>query len=230
VKIQPFQIDPVVEKYRSRDLADIRAFADQHDFDGPIHVEVGTNRGRFLRGVAALHPEAALVGIEYRRAWANLALKENDRSGPKNAHVLTADAFLAIPMLFADRSLERLYVLFPDPWWKKRHAKRRMLSPGFVDLAASKLGPSGLLIVKTDVAPYRDYVAELMAGARTFDLVTEGDEGYPADEAQWPLTTRERNIVKEGLPVYRLYYRRNDNPPSPYELELPAIVRFPKPQ
>lgn len=230
MKLQPFPIDPITAKYRGRDLEAIRSFAEHHELSLPAHVEIGSNRGRFLRGIAELHPDVSVVGIEYRRAWAALAEREGQRSGPPNAYVLSADALLAIPLLFADGMIARIYVLFPDPWWKKRHAKRRMISPSFLDLAARKIGPGGLLLIKTDVAPYRDYVAELMSEVATFEPITDVDDSYPADETQWPLTTRERNIVREGLPIYRLYFRRTQVDADVVAIAATAAVRFPKPQ
>lgn len=232
MKLQDFTFDPDIETYRANHLAEIRAWGQAHSpIEGPIQVEIGSNRGRFLKGMAALHPEHTVLGVEIRRKFAELVAEELAAEGPSNALSLCGDANLALPLLFADGELERLFVLFPDPWWKKRHAKRRILTPEFLLLVARKLRPGGQMIIKTDVEPYADYVREVVQSVDgPLRLLEPGDPAWPQDEERWPKTTREAKILRDGLPIWRFYLTRTEQPMDSLSTEGPLPQeRFPKP-
>lgn len=228
MQIQAVTFDAYTETHKGHELAAIRAFGESCSLEPPYQVEIGCNRGRFLAGMAQLHPGESLIGIELRKEWAEVAERRVGRETSGNAVVLHADATLALPLLFADGSLRRLYMLFPDPWWKKRHAKRRLIQPGLLQLFAAKIAPGGLLIIKTDVEPYWQASQEVFEGQVQFRLLTPGDPAWPEDEGRWPHTTREAHIVEEGLPVFRLYAVRTDVPAEPWTDDQRAPERFPK--
>ena len=227
--IQNVDFDETIETYQGEQLASIRAWAQGRSFEGRIQIEIGSNRGRFLRGLAGLYPSHSAVGVEMRRRFVETLEAELAHSGPANAHILCADANLALPMLFADRTLARVYVLFPDPWWKKRHAKRRLLTPRFLRLISEKLALDGQLIVKTDVEPYAEMVEDLVHSSPRWRRLREGDEGWPQDEPQWPHTTRERKILGKGLPIWKIYAAPTGSTDDDV-LDAPPHERFEKPE
>lgn len=171
----------------------------------PSVVEIGSNRGDFLRGQAERVAPEPVLGIEWRAKQCALAEERLEARGVRNAHVLHGDAKLAIPSIFDAESLDAVFVLFPDPWWKSRHAHRRLLDPMFLRVLARRLRPKGALYVKSDVF---DYLHQVRAAAE----VSEALRPLPAerwpDERTWSLSTRERKCMQGAIPFGRGYYTR----------------------
>src|SRR3954465_17095 len=121
------------------------AFPDwRRDFgrEAPLSLEIGPGRGAFALDHAARHPELDLVAIETRRSDCELIRSRAARRGLQNLIVLQGDARLLIPRLFRPGSLGALHVQFPDPWWKKRHHKRRMVDVDFA-VQMRRVAPPG---------------------------------------------------------------------------------------
>jgi tRNA (guanine-N7-)-methyltransferase len=175
-----------------------------------VEVEVGPGRGWFLVERAAVEPRAALVGVEIRRKWATIVDRRlaSRGLGPR-ARVFAEDARTALPRLTPDASVRRLFVNFPDPWWKKRHAKRLLVAPDFLAQAARLLEPEGELFVQTDVEERAD------ALERMIDLDARFSPGGSAagsarldDNPYGARSPRERRAIADGLPVHRMMWRR----------------------
>jgi tRNA (guanine-N7-)-methyltransferase len=182
--------------------------------EGPLELEIGPGRGAFIFERAAAAPESRLVGLEIRRKW---ACRVDERLGKHGlaarARVLCEDAKVALPRLGPDASVARVFLHFPDPWWKKRHQKRLVLGEPLTEHIARLLVDAGELFVQTDVAERFDLYAELFAGFPL--LAPAGDApGSPvlADNPYGALSNRERRARDDGLPVYRLRYRRAARP------------------
>ena len=231
MELQDIRLDPAAETYRRNELRDLREWVTANaDLEPPTTLEIGSNRGRFLSELAQLNPDESLLGFEWQRKWARLANKSLVKAGISNARVLSADANLALPLIYPDATIARVFILFPDPWWKRRHAKRRLFTPAFLQLLAAKIRGDGLLLIKTDVEPYAEYLEALLSTIPQFQLLSDGDPFYPEDETQWPRTTRERKIISEGLPVWKFYLRRTGLVAlPPEEQETPEPSRFLKP-
>ncbi|MEO1271730.1 MAG: hypothetical protein AAFX99_26865, partial [Myxococcota bacterium] len=178
--LQHVTFDATIAHYRSHELDAIRAWAAPlPPFAPPVQVEIGSNRGRFIKGLAQLYPNRTLLGIEWQGKWANLSDQDLRDAGLHHARVLHADVNLALPLLFPDGALERIYILFPDPWWKRRHAKRRLFTPSFFQLLAAKLAPGGHLVIKTDVEPYAAFIQEQLDPLTQFVATSPGDPDAP---------------------------------------------------
>ncbi len=173
--------------------------------EAPLVLEIGFNRGKFLCALAERWPGHNCVGIELRRRYpwllAERFLKEG---GPENLKIIWGDAKLLSPALFPPGSLSQLLITFPDPWWKKRHFKRRLISFEFAQRIQEQLQPGGLVWVKSDVPAIAEEIREALAEAGL-----EGPEPF-AQEAL-PLTHRERRCIEQGLPIERFYFRRSLN-------------------
>ena len=230
MELQKYVFDPHTEAHQGHQLAQIAEFAASCPLEPPYALEIGSNRGRFLAGLAELDRTRSTIGIELKRKLTRVAQGRLDRRGLDNGRALHADVTLALPLLFAEGSIERVFMLFPDPWWKKRHTKRRLLSPEFLQLLAPRVPEGGYFIVKTDVEPYFEFARdEVFAGCAQFRLLEEGDPSWPADEDRWPMTTRERHIVEEGLPIYKLYALRTGAAAEPERAAPVEPLRFDKP-
>lgn len=141
----------------------------------PVEVDVGSAHGDFLRAWAAQRPDLNVVGLEVRRPMVERVNARIEQEGLGNARVIYCNANLNFSELFAPASLRTVYVHFPDPWFKKRHHKRRVMTPAFLDHLASRLEPGGVLRFMTDFGEYAAEVLELMATRPEFASVPFAD-------------------------------------------------------
>jgi tRNA (guanine-N7-)-methyltransferase len=176
-----------------------------------LELEVGPGRGWFLVERAAAEPRAALVGLEIRRKWAAIVDARLAKRGlGARARVLAEDAGHALPRIAPDGCLRRVYLHFPDPWWKKRHTKRLVMKDAFLAQVARLLEPGGELFVQTDVEDRAAQYAALVALEPRF--VPAGDApGSPllADHPYVARSPRERRAITDGLPVHRMRWVRS---------------------
>ena len=127
-------------------------------------VEIGSGKGRFLLALAAIRPERNLLAVERAGHYHRLCCERAAKRGLSNIRLLRTTAEDLLYRLLAPSSVATLFILFPDPWPKKRHHKRRLITPGSVAAMAATLRPGGRLLVKTDHAGYADVIAEVLAG------------------------------------------------------------------
>ncbi|HTO97497.1 MAG TPA: tRNA (guanosine(46)-N7)-methyltransferase TrmB [Myxococcales bacterium] len=164
----------------------------------PLELEVGPGRGAFALDHAARHPEIDLVAIESRRSDCELIRARAARRGLRNLMILQGDAKLLLARLFPPGSLSAVHVQFPDPWWKRRHHKRRMVDADFAVQMRRLLAPGGSVDFRTDVEAYA------REGERTW--LRAGFERLP-DEPPEVLSTRERRYAVTGQRVFRARFR-----------------------
>jgi tRNA (guanine-N7-)-methyltransferase len=127
-------------------------------------VEIGSGKGRFLLALAAIRPERNLLAVERAGHYHRLCCERAAKRGLSNIRLLRTTAEDLLFRLLAPSSVATLFILFPDPWPKKRHHKRRLITPGSVAAMAATLRPGGRLLVKTDHAGYAAAIAEVLAG------------------------------------------------------------------
>ncbi len=178
-----------------------------------IELEIGPGpKAGFLVERALAAPEAALVALEIRKKWAAVGDARLAKHGhAARARVFCEDARLALPRLSPAASVTRVFLHFPDPWWKKRHHKRLVMGDVFLAEVARLLRPGGELYVQTDVderaSLYEDVVNE--HGAFT----PWGDEPGSARMLENPYgarSPREHRAIADGLPVFRMRWRRRE--------------------
>jgi tRNA (guanine-N7-)-methyltransferase len=173
-------------------------------------LEIGPGRGWFLVERAAAEAQAALVGLEVRRKWAAIVDGRLAARGlGARARVFAEDARVALPRLGPDGSVRRVFVHFPDPWWKKKHAKRRVVQGDLLDGIARLLEPGGELFVQTDVEDRAAAYEQLVEAHAAF--APAGDSaGSPrlADNPYVARSPRERRAIADGLPVHRMRWTR----------------------
>lgn len=129
----------------------------------PLQIEVGSGKGLFLRTAGGARPEQNFLGIEISAKYARYAAAKAAAAGCENVVVVSADATRVFAERLAPAIAESVHVYFPDPWWKKRHHKRRIMNADFLALAQRALVPGGRMIFWTDVEAYYDATLELMA-------------------------------------------------------------------
>ncbi len=174
--------------------------------DHPIELEVGPGRGGFILERLQNDPAVVIVGLEIRRKWATIVDKKIDGLGySSRGRVFAEDAKPALAR-FAPRTVCRIYVHFPDPWWKKRHHKRLVVSPDFASLAAAALVPGGELFVQTDVPDRADAYERVLSEHSAFEAWPSG--ARVEDPQFGARSPRERRAIADGLPIVRLRFRR----------------------
>lgn len=176
-----------------------------------IELEIGPGpKAGFLLERAAAAPDALLVGLEIRRKWAAVGDERLAKHGfGARARVFCEDARYALPRLGPAGSVRRVYLHFPDPWWKKRHQKRLVMGDVFLVEVARLLEPHGELLIQTDVEERAELYAKVVAEHDAFE--PHGDvEGSPAilDHSFGARSPREHRAIADGLPVHRMLWRR----------------------
>ncbi len=116
----------------------------------PIEIEIGSGKGRFLLHRAAAHPEHNFLGIDYRWRFLKEGVERAEKRGLTNLLFYKAEAEEVVPFLVPDASVEVFHIYFPDPWHKRKHRKRRLLTPDFFKLLHRRLRAGGMLEIATD--------------------------------------------------------------------------------
>lgn len=188
------------------DVVPVAGLVSGHAFE----LEVGPGRGGFLFERAAAAPAAGLVGLEVRRKWAAIVDGRLAKRGlGARARVFAEDALHALPRLGPDGAFARVYLHFPDPWWKKRHEKRLVMGDVFLDQVARLLPPGGELFIQTDVSERADqYEAKVLEHPA---FAPHGDAPPSPRLLENPYgarSPREHRAIADGLPVHRLRFLR----------------------
>jgi len=175
--------------------------------DRPLWLEIGFGAGEHLAGQAAAHPDVGLIGCEPFLNGVVGALGHIDRGGLGNVRLHMGDALGVLERL-PDASLDRLFLLHPDPWPKARHAKRRFMNPGPLDVIAAKLKPGGEFRFGTDHPVYCRWAMMQMDRRRDFDWLATGPGDWQVRPADWPETRYEAKARRIGHEVWYFRYRR----------------------
>jgi tRNA (guanine-N7-)-methyltransferase len=175
--------------------------------DAPVEIDVGSGRGLFLTNAGLAHPDINFLGIEIDYKEGRRAAKRLIKREMPNARVLGGDVKTVFSRMIQPHSVDGIRVYFPDPWWKKKHRRRRVFNEEFVDLCAKVLKPDGLLHSWTDVAEYFEVISELMEGHPLFETLPPPDEREPEHDMDYE-TSYERKGRKLGIPISRGLWKR----------------------
>jgi tRNA (guanine-N7-)-methyltransferase len=173
----------------------------------PRVVEIGFGNGENLATLAAAHPERDYLGIEVHRAGVGRLMLAAETSQLTNVRISCHDAVEVLEHQLPHACLDEMLILFPDPWHKKRHHKRRLVQPAFIELAVSRLKPGGILRLATDWEPYAVQMLEVLsANASLRNVAANG--GY-VEKAADRITTRfEKRGQRLGHGVWDLAFTR----------------------
>lgn len=175
------------------------------DADAPLEIEVGTGKGLFLTRFAARHPDRVFLGIELSQRYAEYAAGRLAQQDLCNARVVHGDALAVFREHLADGAASAIHVYFPDPWWKARHKKRRVMNEQFVKDIERVLVPGGVLHFWTDVEEYFQTTLALVRAATSLAGPLAVDEA-PAEHDLDYRTHFERRTRQAGEPVYRAHF------------------------
>jgi tRNA (guanine-N7-)-methyltransferase len=156
--------------------------------DAPRTLEIGFGNGENLAALAAANPDQDFIGAEVHAPGVGQLLHKAAAAGLDNLRVTRQDAVELLRECIAPQSLDTILVLFPDPWHKKRHHKRRIVNAAFARLVASRLRPGGVLQLATDWEPYAEWMLEVLgAEPALHNLAADG---------RWALRDPERDPTR----------------------------------
>lgn len=165
--------------------------------DRPLHLEIGAGKGRFLLEMASQHPDWSFLAVERAGKYHSLICDKVLRRGFENIRLLRTTAEDLLFRLLQPECVDALYVLFPDPWPKKRHHKRRLIQPEVSRAMVRCLKPGGALLVKSDHAPYAAVISEVLDSTQDLHK-TDPREAFD----HLPLTGFETKYRIEGRPIH----------------------------
>ncbi len=174
---------------------------------GAVEVEVGSGKGLFLRSAAAANPEINYLGIEVAQKYARFAAAGLARRELGNAVVVAGDGVRIFAERLPDKAARAVHVYFPDPWWKKRHQRRRVMRESFVRDIERVLEPGGTLHFWTDVEEYFHTTLALLAEQTRLEGPFDVPELIPVDDLDYR-THFERRMRLHGEAVYRSEFRK----------------------
>ncbi len=175
--------------------------------NAPVEIEVGFGKCGFLIGMATDQPTRHFVGIETSRKYYQKGVRKIQRANLTNVKLLLGEALHLLARYIPENSLAGMHINFPDPWPKKRHAKRRLLSPEFVEVAAQRLMPGAELALATDMEAYMiDALVALRENARL-------EEVFVATSLEREMPRRysseyEREFFTAGKTLYYATFRK----------------------
>lgn len=203
------RIDPALDL--SRHLVELEKLAQPLDRvamfgrQARLEIEVGSGKGLFLSAAAEGDPAADFLGIEIIAKYARFIGARLAKRDVSNARVIHGDGQYFFRAWIADNSVDAVHVYFPDPWWKARHKKRRVMNESFLHDVERTLVPGGTLHFWTDVEEYYQTSLELIAAhsklAGPHPVVEK-----PADHDLDYRTHFERRMRLNELPVYRAQF------------------------
>jgi tRNA (guanine-N7-)-methyltransferase len=183
-------------------------FSDLFGTDRPVVVEIGFGNGESLVELATTNPDQNFLGIEVHEPGVGHCLLKAEEAEIQNLRIIAHDAIDVLTHQVPSGSLSRLNLYFPDPWPKKRHHKRRIVQPAFLELVADRLVDRGTLNIATDWDNYAEHIDEIFSQSDQFTCVErrEHDGVEPLDR---PRTKFERRGLRKGHRICDWCFRKN---------------------
>ena len=200
-------VNPLSEKYQQPiDLPDWGNI--YYQLSSPLHLDIGCGKGKFLLNMAQLYPDWNFLGLEIREKLVDNANDDKQELGLKNLHYLFCNANTSLDSILAslpEKSLHYVSIQFPDPWFKKRHYKRRVVQAELVTILAKYLINNGTVFIQSDILAVAEEMCNLFSENKDFSR-TESDwlQTNPLSIA----TEREKSTINRQQPVYRALFRR----------------------
>jgi len=171
----------------------------------PTDIEIGSGKGKFLNELASARPERNLLAVERSAKYHRLCCDRAARRGLENVRLLRTTGEDLLFRLLAEESVDTFFVLFSDPWPKKRHHKRRFFRPGNIEAMHRALAPGGRLLVKSDHDDYSIVIGEVLGAASGFKSI-DAEEAF----ADLPKTGFEEKYLVDGRRIHSFALRKQE--------------------
>ena len=175
----------------------------------PFEVDLGCGDGSFLLAMAAEHPSRSILGVERLLGRVRKVCRQVQQRRLANVRVLRLEARYTVEWLLPPMAISRLHLLFPDPWPKARHHKRRLIQQPFLAALRDTLVPGGEFLFKTDHPEYYEWTVEQLEDFEALEIIT-----WQEDDFFYPETDFETQWRAEGREVFRVRARRPTTDPS----------------
>jgi tRNA (guanine-N7-)-methyltransferase len=174
----------------------------------PLSIEVGFGNGAHLAARAAAEPQRNFLGVEVHPPGVGALLLAANERNLRNLRIVRHDAVEVFQAMVPSGTVDEVEILFPDPWHKKRHHKRRLVQPPFVELLATRLHVGGLLSLATDWEPYAEQMLAVLRGCAMLENTAPGG-GYASGLRLRASTRFEQRGARLGHTTRELLWRRN---------------------
>ena len=199
------------------DSEDYPDWSDHFQNNKALNLEIGFGSGNFLIEKAIQDPGGNFIGMDFYHKGIRKVITRLDRLKIENVRIIYGDAREKFPLAFKDGELAEIFINFPDPWPKKRHLKRRLIKPPFVEQLSRKLTPEGVLRVATDYEPYAVEILDFIeADPNLSNKNIEG--GFSAERTDCPKTKYEKTFLNAGKKIFYLDFKKV----SDYMLKTPS--------
>lgn len=180
-----------------------------HNLDRPLHLDIGCARGRFLLEMAQIQPQINFLGVEIREPLVTEANSIRDRLNLTNLHYLFCNINNFLPELLASLPAGKLHYVtlqFPDPWFKQRHKKRRVVQPELVNALAEYLPDGAIVFLQSDVESIAEEMRDRFQKHPSFQR--QHEESWLANNPLPVPTEREIATLAQNKPVYRALFKK----------------------
>jgi tRNA (guanine-N7-)-methyltransferase len=205
---QQYALNELWPHYGIENAETVLDFNDHFEHPSDVIVEIGFGNGVSTWQMAQQEPENNFIGVEVHEPGVGHLLLALEEHHIENVRIVCDDAVEFLQKRIAPASLSGVRIYFPDPWPKKRHHKRRIIQPAFVNLLAACMKPGAILHLATDWQPLADHFLEVMPGSA--DFVNLSDSGDYCERPEWRTYTKyERRGERLGHEVRDLLYQRS---------------------
>ncbi len=172
----------------------------------PVIAEIGFGMGDALARTAQIFPDHGFLGIEVHRPGVGKLMRLLEEHKIENVRIIQHDAVSVLERMLGKETLSGVHIFFPDPWPKKRHHKRRLVSADFLPLIEKTLKADGYLYIVSDWHEYAADMLDLLEGSSGFENTEEGF----AERRRWrPESSFERKGRRKGHQIYELYFKKS---------------------
>ncbi len=178
----------------------------------PIHLDIGSAKGEFLFELATKYPDWNFLGLEIREPLVTLCEKKRKTLKLSNLKFLFCNVNVSLDKWLSDLDygqLRRVSIQFPDPWFKRKHFKRRVLNTNLIKSIAKSMSNEGEIFIQTDIFKLIEAMTNTMDKSRYFNRKDIGAMRYIDKNPYNVMTDRELFSLKKNLPIYRAIYMRN---------------------
>lgn len=170
----------------------------------PLYLEIGCGHGNYMEKIASEEPEGHFIGVENVHLFAVTAAERVQKAGLSNVLIVNQDANALLQEVFPEESLSKIYIMYPDPWPKNRHEKRRLIKEDTVEYYHSRLKPGGMIDIWTDAPKWVELSSPFLE-----ELPGEMTKEEVSDEISKQRTLFERKAKSKQHPIFHITYTKS---------------------
>jgi tRNA (guanine-N7-)-methyltransferase len=183
-------------------------WAELYPAPGPIIIEIGSGKGRFLFKVALENPDKNFLGIEKSLKYSRILNRRAKKENLNNLRLLNTEAGYFVSKYIPENSVSEYHIYFPDPWPKKRYNKRRLVNPAFLQALIPSLKPGGHIHYATDFKEYFDQMIEISRANEGIKEISYKEIDPKDENPESALTNYERKYLIQGKQIYKASYEK----------------------